>query len=103
MEGNVQFDCIIYIPDSPPTDIFEQKTDITNLKLYVNRVFITDNCADLIPEWLKFIKGVGDSGDIKLNVSREIVQHKYAIRHISQIPISKPIKSIPTVSSCIIC
>ena len=99
MEGNIQFDCIIYIPDNPPTDIFEQKTDITNLKLYVNRVFITDNCPDLIPEWLKFIKGVVDSGDIKLNVSREIVQHKYAIRQISKMIVKKCLELFEEIKS----
>lgn len=100
VEGNVEFKCLLYVPKRAPYDLFDgQSKRSTDMKLYVRRVFITDQFDELIPEYMKFMRGVIETDDVPLNLSRELLQQNKTIKLIGKNIVKKALDMFVNISN----
>jgi len=82
-EGAVNYTSLLFVPTARPFDLFNPDRK-SRMQLYINRVFISDECEEIVPPWLRFVRGVIDTPDLDLNVSREMLQHNPAVQKIGK-------------------
>ena len=92
-EGSIEYTGLLFIPSEAPYDLFQPDRQ-QSLKLYVNRVFISDKVDDLMPAYLRFVKGIIDSADLPLNISREMLQQNALIAKIRSGTVSRILKEL---------
>lgn len=92
-EGAIEFTNLLFAPSTPPFDLFDPERN-SKINLYINRVFITDDCNDLVPKWLRFLRGVVDTPSLDLNVSREMLQQSVSMGKIRKAIVKKVMSEI---------
>ena len=97
-EGVINYKALLYLPTNQPMDLFQQDRK-NKIKLYVQKIFITDDCEEIIPNWLRFVPGVIDSQDISLNISREMLQNNPVISKIKTGITNKVLNELKTLSN----
>ena len=97
-EGVINYKALLYLPTNQPMDLFNSERK-NKIKLYVQKVFITDECDEIMPNWLRFVTGIVDSQDISLNISREMLQNNPVIDKIKKGITNKVLNEINTLST----
>ena len=93
-EGSSEYTALLYIPSERPLDLFDPQRDKSHVSLYVRRVFVMEQCEELLPAWLRFVHGVVDSSDLPLNVSREILQQNKTVSQIRKRLVKKVLDTL---------